>query len=347
MRPTLSVVVCTLHRPEAVRRVLAALAEQEVVADEVLVVDASDDDRTAAVVASAAGPPGLAHRPVGPEGRGLTRQRNVGIERSSGDLVAFLDDDTVPEPRYVAELLACFERHPDAAGVGGTIVEADWRRARAARTPSGWYRSGDWERPEGARWRLRRRLGLDGGLPPGWMPPGGHGRPVAFLAPDGADHEVEFVMGGASAWRRPVLLAHRFDPGFEGYGLYEDLELCLRAGAEGPLHVAGAARLAHHHAPEARPDHRRYGRMVVDNGWYVWRRRWPEPRIADRLRWWATTIVLALCRAAGGAAGRAEAAGRLAALPGTLACELSPAHARRRYAAHEHVDDVRERDHRA
>lgn len=337
---SLSLVVCTLHRPRSVQRLLEALAVQTVPADEVLVVDASDDEQTAAVVDEADGVPGLVHHAVGPAGRGLTKQRNVGIERSSGDLVAFLDDDTVPDPAYVAELHACFDRHPDAAGVGGTIDEGGWRRAVAPEVPSGWYRRGGWERREGARWRLRRLLGLDAGAPPGHVPRSGHGRPIAFLPPDGEDHEVELLMGGASAWRREVLERHRFDPGFEGYGLYEDLELCLRAREDGPLFVAGSAHLVHEHAPEGRPDHRRYGRMVVENGWYVWRRRWPEPSAADRVRWWATTVVLALCRAAGGRAGRAEATGRFTAMPGTLRCEWSARAVARRYAAHEHVDDV-------
>lgn len=339
---TMAVVVCTLDRPAAVGRLLEALAAQERPADEVLVVDASSGSATAEVVeAAGCGRPGdPRHRAVAPEDRGLTRQRNVGLAATSGELVVFLDDDTVPDPDYLAELEACFARHPDAVGVGGTIVEAGWRPARPGRPEPGWYRQGGWERPEGARWRLRRALGLAGRLPPGWMPPSGHGRPVAFLPPDGEDHRVEFVMGGASAWRRSVFDRHRFDPAFEGYGLYEDLDLCTTVGVDGPLYVAGAARLRHLHAPEGRPDHRRYGRMVVENGWYVWRHRWPQPGPADRVRWWATTAVLAACRAAGGPGGRAEARGRLAGMAAALRCEVSPAAVRRHYGDHDHVDLV-------
>jgi GT2 family glycosyltransferase len=336
----LTLVVCTLDRPAAVRALLVALAAQTHPAGEVLVVDASADGDTAEVVADVApGWPGhLRHVAVTGDQRGLTRQRNVGIEVATGDLVAFLDDDTVPAPSYLREVHACFERHPDAVGVGGAIDEGGWVRHQGAPPRPGWYRSGAWERPEGLRWRLRRRLGLAGDRPAGWIPPGGHGRPVAFLPPDGEDHEVELVMGGASAWRRRVFDQHRFDPGFAGYGLYEDLDLCLTVGADGPLYLATAARLEHHHAPESRPDHDRYGRMVVTNGWYVWRRRWPRPRRVDRVRWWATTFVLAACRAAGGRAGRQEAWGRLQAMAATLPCEWSSRAVRRRYAAHDHVE---------
>lgn len=341
MTPTLSLVICTLERPAAVERLLAALRHQERPADEVLVVDASGDGQTAAVVQAAArGWPGtLRHHAADEEDRGLTRQRNVGLAATSGALVAFLDDDTVPDPGYLAALVACFEQHADAVGVGGVITEAGWRPAGTGPRRRGWYRRDGWERPEGLRWRVRRALGLAADAP-GRMPPAGHGRAIAFLPPDGRDHEVEFVMGGASAWRRTTLERHRFDPGFAGYGLYEDLDLCLSAGHDGAIYVAGRATLAHEHAPEGRPDHRRYGAMVVTNGWYVWRRRWPRPRRADRARWWATTLVLAACRAAGGRDGIEEAGGRLGAMAGTLPCELSRRAVRRRYAGHDHVEHV-------
>jgi GT2 family glycosyltransferase len=335
---TTSLVICTLDRPASVGRLLEALRHQVQPPQEVLVIDASTDGATADVVDSArAGWPGDGLRHVDARAdRGLTRQRNVGIAASTGEVVAFLDDDTVPDPGYTAELLACFDRHPDAVGVGGTIVEDGWVPSTGP-ARSGWYQADGQERAEGARWRLRRRLGLDAGAPPGTMPPSGHGRPIAFLPPSGEDHQVEFLMGGASAWRRTLLDDCRFDPGFEGYGLYEDLELCLAAGERGALYVAGAARLRHEHAAEARPDPGRYGRMVVVNGWYVWRRRWPRPRPADRLRWWATTAVLAACRLPDGRDGRREAAGRMAGMLRTVPCELSPARAQRRYAQHSRV----------
>lgn len=291
---SLSLIVCTWRRPEAVRRLLAALRDQTCPPAEILVVDASPDSETETVVA-ASGLPGLIYDRVPPEERGLTRQRNRGIARARGEVIAFLDDDTVPEPGYFAELLASFERHPDAVGVGGYIFnEVDWRPARDEGL--GVYRSGAWERREDYRWRLRRLLRLDSPLPAGWMPPSGHPRASGFVPPDGEDHRVELFMGGASAWTRALLERVRFSPWFEGYGLYEDLDFCLRAGREGSLWLCTRARLAHLHDAPGRPNRFRYGGMVVRNGWRVWRLRWPVPAWTDRGRWWATTALLTLCR---------------------------------------------------
>lgn len=297
---TLSLIVCTYRRPRAVERLIDALDSQTAPPEEILVVDGSEDLATENAVGSRgvqARSGRLRYFRVPPAQRGLTRQRNYGIAQARCDIIAFLDDDTVPEPAYFEEIRRCLNRHPEAAGVGGYINGPRWRRADPGRRPRlGAFRSGDWERREDYRWRARKMLRLDSDLPPGWMPRSGHGRPVTFLPPDGSDYQVEFFFGGASAWRRNVLQRHSFPARFEGYGLYEDLSFSLAVSRTAPLYVCTSARLAHYHDSKGRPDSFRYGQMVVRNGWYVWRQRWPMPSTRDRLRWWSITLLLTLCR---------------------------------------------------
>ncbi|HEX8141048.1 MAG TPA: glycosyltransferase family 2 protein [Pyrinomonadaceae bacterium] len=300
----LSLIVCTYRRAPEVEKLLRSLTSQTRLPDETLIVDASTDDETKRVVEtfiSQDALPKLTYYKAPPEHRGLTRQRNYGVERASGDLIAFLDDDTIPEPDYFAETVACFKRHPRAAGVGGYITnEVEWRQTDGpgsnGKASSALFKWGSWERREALRWRLRRRLGLVSTLAPGWVPDTGHGRPVGYLPPDGEDYEVEFFMGCSFAFRREVFDRQRFSSYFEGYGLYEDLDFCVRAARLAPLYLCTRARLAHYHAPSGRPNQFRYGLMVVRNGWMVWRRRWPEPPLKGRLGWWATTALLTLCR---------------------------------------------------
>jgi GT2 family glycosyltransferase len=315
MRQSLSLIVCTYRRATAVRKLLESLSAQTAPPDEILVIDGSEDSETESVVGGSA----IANYfRVPPEHRGLTRQRNYGIARAHCDIVAFLDDDTIPEPGYFEEIRACFRRHPKAAGVGGYIGGPRWRQANPREKGGiGVFRCGGWDRREDYRWRLRKILRLGGDSRPGWMPSFGHSRSVAFLPPDGADHQVEFLFGGASAWLREVLEDHRFSTFFEGYGLYEDLSFSLDVSKTSPLYVCTAARLAHHHEAGGRPNAFRYGRMVVRNGWYVWRQRWPHPSARDRMLWWAITSLLILCRLMdarlGGLSGSVEEAlGRIA-----------------------------------
>ncbi len=298
----LSLIICTYRRAREVQNLLGALGAQTRAPDETIVVDASPDGETEKVVRAFCAKqvvPNLRYFKAPPEQRGLTRQRNYGIARAAGEVVAFLDDDTIPEPDYFAATLDCFERHPEAVAVGGYITnEVEWQRANGhAHAPGGAvYKWGAWERREAVRWRLRESFGLASELPPGWMPPAGHGRPIGYLPPDGEDHRVEFLMGCSFAWRREVFTRRRFSTYFAGYGLYEDMDFCVGAAQDGALYLCTRARLAHHHAPAGRPNQFRYGEMVVRNGWLVWRKRWPQPPLRERVRWWSTTVLLWLCQ---------------------------------------------------
>ncbi|HTW94788.1 MAG TPA: glycosyltransferase family 2 protein, partial [Tepidisphaeraceae bacterium] len=102
MSPSLTVIVVTLNRPDCVRRCLECLESQAPPADQIIVVDASSDDRTRAVVAEFDGVVYLRND----KGFGrMTASRNIGLQRATGDIVAFIDDDAFVHPGWLAELL--------------------------------------------------------------------------------------------------------------------------------------------------------------------------------------------------------------------------------------------------
>lgn len=312
----LTLIICTYNRPEVIRKLAGIVAGQTRVPDQTLIIDGSHGDESERSLAAAT-LPGLAYHRVPPEHRGLTRQRNFGIALAIGDIIAFLDDDTVPDPDYFEQVERCLERHPEAGGVGGYLLERAWHKAAASPPAGNVFRWGEWERDDDLRWRIRRALGLAGKGQPGLMTPEGHPRPITFLPPDGQDYLSDMLPGGAMTFRREVLTREKFSLFFQGYGLYEDLEYSIRASRVAPLYLCTQARVAHYHAPGGRPDSFRYGKMVVRNGWMVWRSRWPDPGTSATLRWWAVTILLALLRLidfrhTGHTSGPVEAAGRLA-----------------------------------
>jgi glucosyl-dolichyl phosphate glucuronosyltransferase len=59
---------------------------------------------------------------------GLAGSRNTGVRAATGSIVAFIDDDAVPEPDWLERLAEAYDA-PDVAAVGGTIVP-DWSTAR-------------------------------------------------------------------------------------------------------------------------------------------------------------------------------------------------------------------------
>jgi glycosyltransferase involved in cell wall biosynthesis len=55
----------------------------------------------------------------------ISAKRNSGCRSAHGSILAFIDDDCIPEPGWISEALAFLNRHPQAGGVEGrTIVEA-------------------------------------------------------------------------------------------------------------------------------------------------------------------------------------------------------------------------------
>jgi glucosyl-dolichyl phosphate glucuronosyltransferase len=71
------------------------------------------------------------------ENRGLLESRNLGAGLASGEVVAFLDDDAVPDPDWLAVLDAIYER-TDALAAGG-IMTPEWVAGRPGFLPAEFY----------------------------------------------------------------------------------------------------------------------------------------------------------------------------------------------------------------
>lgn len=65
---------------------------------------------------------------------GLGGARNTGLAISSGEIVAFVDDDAIPEPDWLERLLEGYD-DPHVAGVGG-VIEPSWEPSRPAWFPA-------------------------------------------------------------------------------------------------------------------------------------------------------------------------------------------------------------------
>ncbi len=67
------------------------------------------------------------------EARGLGGARNTGVANTTAEVLAFIDDDAIPEPDWLERLLEGFE-DPSVVGVGGMIVPR-WDPGRPAWFP--------------------------------------------------------------------------------------------------------------------------------------------------------------------------------------------------------------------
>lgn len=294
----IELIVCTYMRPVALCTLLDSISLQRLRPDYITIVDGSTDGQTEVALGSRSYDLNIKYYRVNESDRGLTRQRNFGISRLADDteIVAFLDDDTVLQPGYFESIASSFSGLPDAVGVGGYIQEVTWYQGSPPDHSSRYFEFDGWYRHEPARNRVRKAFGLGAPQVPCVMPEEGNGRSVGSIPPTGKTYPVEYFMGGVAAYRRRELDKVKFSTYFEGYGLYEDLDFCLRLSKHGSLYVNTSAVLLHYHEPSGRPNSYRYGRMVVRNGWYVWRVKFESPQFSAAMKWWATTWLLASLR---------------------------------------------------
>jgi cellulose synthase/poly-beta-1,6-N-acetylglucosamine synthase-like glycosyltransferase len=128
--PLCSVVVPTLGRPEHLDACLARLRGMNYLRMEILVIHNGPKDERPREVAER-----WQATYLWEPRRGLSRARNRGARAAGGDIVAYLDDDTIAEPGWLTGLVREFEDERVMAVTGRilpTKVETDAERVFAA-----------------------------------------------------------------------------------------------------------------------------------------------------------------------------------------------------------------------
>ena len=233
----LSIVIGTRHRPESLRRCLQSLTTQTIRPDEVVIVDDGQLDpapftqllERAGIVVQ------YFNKSYDP---GLTKSRNLGIRRSRGDIVMFLDDDVELEPRYVEAILRVYDAHPEIGGVGGRLNDP----------PLSWPK------------RTLLRVFLLDSAREGAVLPNGVGVLVRSITHDTA---VEWFSGCNMSYRRQVFERFMFDEAFAGNGWGDDRDFSYAVSRVYPLMCAADAGLLHHEEPRGRARERDFGETEI------------------------------------------------------------------------------------
>jgi GT2 family glycosyltransferase len=286
-------------RPDPLVKLLQSVQKQTLYPNEVIVIDGSQNEETRIALQQNLFN-NLHYYKVSDQQRGLTKQRNIGIAKAGkqSEIICFLDDDIVLEPDYFEKLIGTYSDFPAALGVGGYIVnETVWEKVSPeSPVKSSEFQYDGWKRKDSSRYIIRNFFGLDSDCTPAFSPTFSHGRSVSFLPPTGKTYDAEQLMGGVSSFKRAVFDEFSFSAYFQGYGLYEDADFTIRVAKKGKLYVNTAAKVFHYHNESGRPNQYNYGKMVVRNGWYVWRIKNPKPSFADKIKWHAITLLLIVIR---------------------------------------------------
>lgn len=219
-----SVVINTLNRRDMLDKTLRSFRHQRYRNFEVVVVNGPSVDGTDELLAQWSNDVRLYNC----EQANLSVSRNIGIAAATGDVVAFIDDDAVPDPQWLQRIVGAYDRD-DIGAVGGMVYDHTGYQFQTK------YILAD--RFGGAESNLEVDPTLLYNFP-------GSTKYVALL-------------GTNSTFRRQALLeVGGFD---EEYAYYlDETDLCLRIVDRGyAIKFADGAFVYHKFAPSSLRDHRR------------------------------------------------------------------------------------------
>jgi GT2 family glycosyltransferase len=268
-------IIATRNRPDLLVEAVESLVAQTVLPEELCIVDSSEEAPRREEIERLCAAAGIELDYVHPSPRGLTIQRNIGIDRTSGDPVFLIDDDVVLAEDVHEAVLAEYGRWgSELGGVRGAPVHPPnpgrltivWRRFFGM---GGWW-------PEGSG-RMRAGFFVEG------------------VASSKSVRKLEYFNGWFMSFRRGVFEHERFDEKLAGYAFKEDIDFSYRVVKHGYVLVqTPKAMIVHHKTPSERLSPFDQQRMALANQFYLHRKNMPQTLRYKAALWWALAGALPL-----------------------------------------------------
>ena len=131
--PRISVVVCTFNGSRHIRETCEALQKLDYPNCEVIIVSDGSTDGTLGILSD------FDFEVISIENGGLSRARNVGLQRAQGEIVAYLDDDAYPDKHWLKYLAWSFmkSKHDGIGGPNFPPPDDDFYALCVAHSPGG------------------------------------------------------------------------------------------------------------------------------------------------------------------------------------------------------------------
>src|ERR1700728_879777 len=116
--PTVSIIINTDGRAESLKSTLDSLRYLDYSSFEICTVYGPTPDGTKQLLEECGSEIKIAFCPI----RNVSASRNIGIGLAAGEIIAFLDDDSIPVPEWLSSIVAAFA-DPEVAASGGFLLE--------------------------------------------------------------------------------------------------------------------------------------------------------------------------------------------------------------------------------
>ena len=259
-------IIATRNRPGELLTTIESLVAQTVLPAELCIVDSSDETPARARIEEMCASVGLPLDYHHPAARGLTIQRNIGIERTTGDPIFFIDDDVFLDPECHEQILLEYERWgPELGGVRATpmkparppLISILWRKLFGI---GGWW-------PE-ASGKMRAGFWVEG------------------VSEAAGVRKIEYMTGWFMSFKREVFEHERFDEALSGYGHKEDVDLTYRVSRRYVLLQTPKAKCHHFQTVTSRLPSHQLMRMNLANQFYLHRKNMPQDARHRVALWW-------------------------------------------------------------
>jgi glucosyl-dolichyl phosphate glucuronosyltransferase len=263
---SVSVLIATKNRPDELVKAVHSVLQQTSLPMELLILDQSLDDRGQCVVegelacaSSKVKATVRVQHIIDPAISGTAMARNRLLDIAHGSIALFIDDDSVLEPDFIEQIIACYASHPGIAGVGGLITNYSRPRWTERVWPSIFFRGPFHDERQPLYWNAQRLR---------------HADPI----------RVHRFTGAAMSFRTASIRNIRFDSNLTGNSREDDADFCAMLEPQ-MMVIAPKARLVHNRSPIDRArDH--WLREKAQSLHYLYNRHWNSGLKNRACFWW-------------------------------------------------------------
>jgi len=244
----LTIIIPTRNRENELTNLLQALVKIKTVIDEIIIVDSSDNIFQNLYQFSK-----LKINYVQTDIKSAAIQRNIGMSlvKENCKLLAFLDDDVIPNKEYFNDLIYTLIKN-SATGVSGLAINSKKNENFSSKKLA----------------TIFRLIFLLDSKKQGIVLKSGVNVPVKFEGNTNKITRSQWLIGCA-LWDFQKIKEVRFDTRLFGQSLGEDVIFSLKASKSGSLLVNAEVYLEHTESMKERPNHFNFYRMWVRNRYYI------------------------------------------------------------------------------